>query len=76
MIGVLAVAGIGSLHFIESQRPGIAAISGLIALLACVPMVYRQRRLRAGDYRAASWEMLLLTGCCLALAAAVFFART
>lgn len=70
LLGVLAVAGIGGVHLLvdEQHHELLGVFTGVVALLAVVPIVARLRRLRQRDERAATWEPVVLTAVVLALA--------
>ena len=68
MIGLLAVAGIGAYHFLLAHKPLGAVVSGVIAILGCIPMEARRRELRSGDRAASEWQVLATAAACALLA--------
>lgn len=67
LVGVVAVAGLGSIHLLGDRHVVLGVFVGTLSMLAVVPIVLRIRQLRAGDARPMTWQALALAGALVAL---------
>lgn len=60
MLGVLVVLGIGAIHISMGARPVVGVLTGLVSLLAIIPIVARINDLRRRRVEIALWQPLSL----------------
>lgn len=68
LVGVMAVAGLGSIHLVGGRHVVLGLYVGILSVLAVGPIVARIRRLRRGDVRPMTWEAQALVIGLVALA--------
>lgn len=67
LIGVVAVAGIGSIHLLGGRHVILGVFVGTLSVVAIIPIVFRIRQLRAGDASPMTWQPLALAAALVAL---------
>lgn len=70
LISVFTVAGVGALRDLTNSEPSFAVWAGIFTVIAVIPILFRIRQLRHGEFQTVTWQPFVLLLCIIGLAVA------
>ncbi|MCB0917881.1 MAG: DUF202 domain-containing protein [Actinobacteria bacterium] len=70
LISVFTVAGVGTIRDLSQNEPSFAVWAGFFTVIAIIPILFRIRQLRHGEFQTVTWQPFILLVCIIGLAVA------